>query len=244
MQSTPFSWRCPFCYQNATITDSDFQVLQHLLHLKNAIGDNLGATTEFTVCPNPDCKRITLTARMFVAVRSTGGFGPRVSGPPAISWPLIPTSTARVFPDYVPAPIREDYTESCLVQDLSPKASATLARRALQGMIRDFWGVSKNRLKDEIEAIEDKVDPLTWKAIDAVRTVGNIGAHMEKDINLIVDVEPEEASKLIGLVELLVDDWYIARHERQQRLEAIVTMADDKQDERRNESRGPRAEEG
>jgi hypothetical protein len=27
-------------------------------------------------------------------------------------------------------------------------------------------------------------------AIHAVRTIGNIGAHMEKDINLIVDVDP------------------------------------------------------
>ena len=31
-----------------------------------------------------------------------------------------------------------------------------------------------------------------WQAIDAVRSIGNIGAHMEKDINLIVDVDPEE----------------------------------------------------
>jgi len=37
------------------------------------------------------------------------------------------------------------------------------------------------------------VDPLTWEAIDAVRKLGNIGAHMEKDINVIVDVDPEEA---------------------------------------------------
>ena len=45
----------------------------------------------------------------------------------------------------------------------------------------------------EIDAIKDKVDPLTWKSIDATRKIGNIGAHMEKDINLIVDVDPKEA---------------------------------------------------
>ncbi|MCP1830281.1 hypothetical protein ACVIHH_005106 [Bradyrhizobium sp. USDA 4518] len=33
-------------------------------------------------------------------------------------------------------------------------------------------------------------------AIDAVRIVGNIGAHMEKDVNLIVDIEPGEAQML------------------------------------------------
>ncbi len=82
------------------------------------------------------------------------------------------------------------------------------------------------RLIDEIKALEGKVEPLTWKAIDAVRKVGNIGAHMEKDINVIVDVDPDEARKLIGLIELLVDDWYVARHQRQERLESITRIAE------------------
>lgn len=91
-------------------------------------------------------------------------------------------------------------------------------------MIRDFWGVKKQNLKQEIEAIKDQVDPLTWEAIDSVRKVGNIAAHMEKDINLIVEVEPDEAALLFGLVETLIRDWYIARHERQERLKAIVDL--------------------
>src|SRR5690606_8071979 len=81
----------------------------------------------------------------------------------------------------------------------------------------DFWGISMRRLIDEIDAIHDKVAPDTWQAIDAVRQMGNIGAHMEQDINVIVDVEPEEARLLIGLIETLVDDWYVARHARNER---------------------------
>ena len=42
-------------------------------------------------------------------------------------------------------------------------------------MIRDFWGIVQSRLKDEIDALKDKVDPETWQAIDAVREIGNIG---------------------------------------------------------------------
>ena len=101
-------------------------------------------------------------------------------------------------------------------------------------MIRDYWKIQKARLKDEIDALEDRVDPLTWKAIDAVRKVGNIGAHMEKDINVIVDVEPQEAADLIGLVELLIRDWYITRHEREERLKAIVAISEAKSQERAN----------
>ena len=55
-------------------------------------------------------------------------------------WRLIPESDAKVFPDYIPQQIREDYVEASKIKELSPKASATLSRRCLQGMIRDFWG--------------------------------------------------------------------------------------------------------
>ena len=130
-----------------------------------------------------------------------------------------------MLPDYIPEPIKSDYYEACRIRDLSPKASATLARRCLQGMIRDYWKISKARLKDEIDALEEKVDPNTWSSIDVVRSVGNIGAHMEKDINIIVDVEPEEAQLLIGLVEQLIDDWYVNRETRRLRSEALKTLA-------------------
>jgi hypothetical protein len=141
------------------------------------------------------------------------------------TWNLIPPSSAKVFPEYVPKPILDDYTEACAIRDLSPKASATLSRRCLQGMIRDFWKISKPRLIDEIEAIKDKTDATTWQAIDAVRKIGNIGAHMEKDINVIVDVDPNEAQVLIELIEMLIKDWYIVDHERKERLKEIVSIS-------------------
>jgi len=79
---------------------------------------------------------------------------------------------------------------------------------------------------DEIEQIKDKVDPLTWDAIEAVRKVGNIGAHMEKDIDAIIDVDTNEADLLIGLIETLFRDWYIMREERKSRLTQIKQIAE------------------
>ncbi|MCC7300620.1 MAG: DUF4145 domain-containing protein, partial [Verrucomicrobia bacterium] len=128
-----------------------------------------------------------------------------------------------------PAAIVADYNEACLIQEASPKASATLSRRCLQGIIRDFWKVKAGRLVDEIEQIKDKTDPLTWEAIDSVRKVGNIGAHMEKDIDLIVDVDPSEAELLIGLIETLIRDWYVTREERKSRLLQIKQVAEQKE---------------
>jgi len=48
---------------------------------------------------------------------------------------------------------------------------------------------------------------------------------MEKDINLVIEVEPQEAQLLIGLIEILIRDWYITRHERQVHLAEIVAIA-------------------
>ncbi|TBL47989.1 DUF4145 domain-containing protein [Obesumbacterium proteus] len=114
------------------------------------------------------------------------------------------------------------------MKDLSPKASATLSRRCLQGMIRSVWEVKPARLVDEIKAIESQIEASMWKAIDAIRNIGNIGAHMENDINIIVDVDPDEAEMLIGLLELLIQEWYVEKHEKKIRIDAITALAAEK----------------
>ena len=96
-------------------------------------------------------------------------------------------------------------------------------------MIRDFWGVTKKRLIDEVEAIKDKCDSLTWEAIDTVRKLGNIGAHMEQDINLIIEIDPNEAELLIGLIEYLLKEWYGGKHQREKTLKSIVEIGKKKE---------------
>jgi hypothetical protein len=228
-----FDWTCPFCSRNATLTEESTHSDSTVMSLKNAIGP-CKLVYWFNVCPNPKCKKYTLSASLHRAewdkIESRW-----VQRAQIHFWSLIPTSNAQSFPDYVPAAIIEDYNEACLIRDLSPKASATLARRCLQGILRDFWKVKPGRLVDEIEAIKSKVDPLTWGAIEAVRKVGNIGAHMEKDINLMVDVEPQEAQLLIGLIEVLIKDWYIAQENRKVHLNAIITVASQKEKEKQQQ---------
>ncbi len=177
-------------------------------------------------CPDEECRKLFFRARL-ANKDWMQGLG-RYNYTFLHEWQLLPESNAKVLPDYIPSPIQEDYYEACRIRDLSPKASATLARRCLQGMIRDFHDVSKARLVDEIEAIKDRVDSDVWNSIEVVRSVGNIGAHMEKDINVIVDVEPDEAQLLIGLIEQLVEDWYVAREDRRNRAQKLKELADSK----------------
>lgn len=216
-----FNWICPHCERAVTIGSGRVTEKEHTLSIDNADGRRT-LKTLFIVCPNPACRRFTLTADLHVSKRypSVEAIGERLE-----RWNLLPPSRAKTFPSYVPQAILDDYREACLIQDLSPKASATLSRRCLQGILRDFWQVTPGYLVKEIDQIRDKVDPVTWTAIDAVRTIGNIGAHMEKDINLIVDVDPSEAELLVGLIETLIREWYIAREERKNRMDAIVAAA-------------------
>ena len=99
-------------------------------------------------------------------------------------------------------------------------------------MIRDFWKIRKSKLADEINELKNKVTPSQWKAIDSLRSIGNIGAHMEKDVNRIVDVEPNEAEKLLKLIELLIDKWYITRHDEEELLLDITDIANNKKSQK------------
>lgn len=224
-----FQWKCPFCNHYTTITEYDLIQEEITLTIDNKHG---GKKLEvlFIVCPNPKCREFSLYALLHNAYWDNGWR----KGKLIKKWSLIPPSKAKKFPNYIPEPIIQDYEEACLIKDLSPKAAATLARRCIQGIIRDFFGVKKNRLIDEIEAIKDKIDPLTWDAIDSVRKIGNIGAHMEKDINKIIEIEPGEADLLIQLIETLFEDLYIAKYEREKRLQKIIEIKEKKEREKKN----------
>lgn len=218
-----FSWNCPYCKRDSTITESNLSKSVHYFDEGNKDGV-LGIVTQVTTCPNPACREYQIRAWLYKVVINGGNF--EISGDPIMNWNLKPGSAAaKRFPDCVPRPILDVYEEACLIKDLSPRASAALSRKCLQGIIRNYWEVKKKRLVDEINEIQEKTDPITWEAIDSVRRIGNIGAHMEENIGLILDVDPNEAELLIGLIEILFKDWYIAREKRKRHLRKIIDVA-------------------
>lgn len=173
-----FSWTCPVCNRDTTITDSDTSSGSDSLTIPNKKGSKL-IYIRWIVCPNIKCREFTLTVSLhdYLYNKNNGRY---VIGNCLNTWRLVPFSYSKVFPDYVPEAIRNDYQEACSIKDLSPKAAATLSRRCLQGMIRDFWKIKKRNLKLEIDTLKNKVDKTTWRAIDSVRSVGNIGSIWKK----------------------------------------------------------------
>jgi len=234
--STSFAWVCPHCQRNQVVTEANFHEFESKLGLtKLDIGD-VGLEGVAVSCLNGDCQKLTLKVSLKQAHLQTGPYR-WILGAAIQDWALIPESSAKPQPDFIPAVLRQDYLEACRIRDLSPKASATLARRCLQGMIRNFCEISKDRLIDEIKELRGRVDAdkaprgVTHEsvdAIDSVRGVGNIGAHMEKDIDLIIDIDPGEAQVLIELIETLFDEWYVARDTREKRFAGIKALGEEK----------------
>ncbi len=214
-------WNCPYCNRDCTLGTDDIKFCQGQAYLAKDHGFMKG-NHKIIICPNPDCRKLSVKAHLFSGATRDGEFKL------IHEWQLIPEANSKTFPDYIPQQLRDDHFEACLIKDKSAKASATLSRRCLQGILRDFWGIRESSLFKEIAALEGKVDATTWEAIDSVRKVGNIGAHMEKDVNLIIDVEPEEAELLIWLIETLFEEWYIEKHTREQKMKKITSMAAEK----------------
>ena len=156
------SWQCPYCKHHATVGRNNTSNYTNDFYNNNKHDKRLRIDVDTVVCPNPSCKEYTIDVqlRFYDTVDLIH------------SWKLKPQSSAKPLPDYIFTAIKEDYEEACLILNLSPKASATLARRCLQGMIRDFWKVKPQNLFQEIESIKDKVESDTWEAID-VQSVQN-----------------------------------------------------------------------
>lgn len=233
-----FNFDCPHCGRAQTVTEHEYSQFNIFFETSETAWGSIGIVAGSVCCANEMCRQPTVS----VAVRRWSyNF---VNQPcwddeeALLTKQLIPESSAKPQPDCIPTPIREDYIEACRIVDLSPKAAATLARRCLQGMIRDFCEIRKGSLHDEIADLKNRMDEGigpksvsddSVEAIDKVRKIGNIGAHMEKDINLIVDVESDEARTLIELIETLFDEWYIEREKRKQRFDRIKAISDEKE---------------
>ena len=208
------TFTCPYCgraqsYSNANMLRSYAP--------NDCYNESTDVVIYHIICSNADCQKFIITGRFIISKKQ---------------FDILPQHVHKIYPDYIPKQIRDDYTEAADIIELSPKAAATLFRRCLQGMIHDFWDIHEKNLNAEITKLQDRISSSMWKALDGIRKIGNIGAHMEQDVNLIVDIDISEAKKLQKLIELLFDKWYIARHDEEELLNDISDISDKKQAER------------
>lgn len=201
-------------------------------------------------CPNPKCHRTSLTVAACFGTwgyggpgnqyRFTGKFDPNLKPADPVGLGVVRFLPRVSVPlsQHVPNGVRQDYDEACTISDLSPKAAATLCRRALQGMVRDFWNVSERTLHEELKKIQDRCDPELFNALMAIKSIGNIGAHPEVDISVIVDVEEGEVQALVSVLQILDQEWYVERAQRRERLAKVHALGAAKAEARQPNATG------
>ena len=243
---TGSNWVCPHCNRHQAVVDSNLVQDDQLLWMPHHVTGHKYLSWQAVTCANPACGKLTL--HVFLKEKTKDQMGNSKVGSILNEWQLLPESSAKPLPDYIPPQIKSNYEQACRICDLSPWASAAMSRRCLQGMIRDFCGITNRTLFQEINELKRRVDGVdgaeapprgvhadTVEALDAVREMGNIGAHMEDDVDRIIEVDPGEAQQLINLIELLLEEWYIQRHERAGRISAVIAVNNAKQEARKKE---------
>lgn len=217
----PESIRCPHCLNGTSVSFS--------IPLKDACSIHGLAGTRYTVgsgyCENPECRRLII----WLEERSG-------ENKPVRQY-IVPRSKARMGLADVPHDMAKDYEQACAVLDLSPPASAALARRCLQRVIREHFGVKKGSLHDEIDEVvkSGRVPPYLVDLLDRVREIGNLAAHPAQDgaTGLIVDVEEGEARWTLEIIEGLFKYCFVEAKETERRTKSL--------EEKLGRARGPKS---
>ena len=132
----------------------------------------------------------------------------RLVHPPGRSRPTVDSEA-------IPQALKEDYLEACEVLEISPKASAVLSRRVLQGILKEQGCDSRNLHQQIIDVLaQDGPAALPGSlrdTIDVIRHFGNFSAHpITQETTLqLVDVEPDEAEWCLQIVEELFRHYYV-----------------------------------
>ena len=186
-------------------------------HYSTTIGKHGGEPTSWgtatMICPA--CEEAIIKVRRTLSGNTSS----------ALEYAVYPQYIVRpIAPKEVPQHIADDFNESCLVVSYSPKASAALSRRCLQGVLADK-GYNDHNLVNAIKAaIDSKQLPSSVSEnLDAVRNIGNFAAHPLKNTGagLIQAVEPHEAEWNLDVLEELFDFFYVQPERSKQRRAAL-----------------------
>ena len=129
-------------------------------------------------------------------------------------------SVGRNLNQYVPEKYAQLFQESEEVNNISPRASATLSRYLLQMLLHEELQIQKKNLEEELTELERRgnIPTKLVTMLQVMRRVANFGAHPKKSTNSneIVEVEEGESTVMLDLLEEVFD--YIFVKPKQQKL--------------------------
>lgn len=216
-------WECPHCHNGARFGSGDIR------WIVDSEFDSPFTTSVATLY----CKRCCRPSVYELTTEAYTDEEQHILNITSASCLYPPSGYIQDFPEYVPEPIRKDYEEAALIAELSPKASAALVRRCVQGLIIDKWPETKkfDRLYYQINFLKPpSISAQEQKTLHAIRKIGNVGAHM-KDPGVIAEqdspINPDDAANLIKLLEFLIKAWYIDVHETDSLMKSMIERGEE-----------------
>ena len=165
------------------------------------------AQVESVSCP--ECKGVFLThAKVEYAV------GPVtwVESDQFILWPRV--SSRPPIPPDVPEQYASLAREAGLILADSPRASAALARRCLQQILRNEAKAPRGTLHSEIEWALSNADlpSRAKRSLHELREIGNMATHPNKSTATddYLEVEPGEADWTLDVLDDLFDHYFVS----------------------------------
>jgi hypothetical protein len=193
--------RCPHCTVG----------IKPELHLTSGVRDaGTELDVESWICPECDRGFVTIAGSEYVGGPLTQAGSYRQTDE-VIIWPR---SSSR---PPVSADVPEQYAslarEAGLILADSPRASAAMARRSLQQILRDEAGAPPGKLYDEIEwTIKNAGLPShASESLHALREIANFAAHPNKSTSTgdYLEVEPGEAEWTLDVLDTLFDHYFV-----------------------------------
>lgn len=202
--------KCPHCSMG-TAVEFDTLGAQYMHNRVN--NPDTRYSIDYGHCQNPGC------GLLIVRLKEEG------EGRPLAARYVIPRSRAAMKFSDVPPELVKDYEQANAVFDASPEASAALARRCLQRVIREHMGVKAPRLYDEIKAVADSgsVPRHLAEGLNKIMEIGGLATHPAHDEQkgVIVDVSRDEAEWTLEVLESLFKHCFVDPAEFERRTQRL-----------------------
>jgi len=134
----------------------------------------------------------------------------------------------------MPPDVKADFLEANEIVDKSPRGAAALLRLCVQKLMVHLGEKGKNINDDIASLVQKGLDARIQKALDVVRVVGNGAVHPGQ-----IDFEDDKtiASKLFGLVNVIVESQITQRRHIEEMFAEIVPESIKEQIEKRDAPR-------
>src|ERR1700733_9492007 len=110
------NWTCPYCGHAQVLARTRRDHVEERLGVEGTKNDTVYSIGYLSiVCANSSCCELNLTVQLLENFKDAHGNNMAL---PVREWMLLPLSSAKPQPDFIPQAIREDYYEACSIRDL------------------------------------------------------------------------------------------------------------------------------